>query len=207
MRTPRAGDLGSSEYGRVRKKTLKAEEAGGHVGVDESRPFTVADAKAIAAAAGTGVLDQIGISSDDDRNGRSHSRGGNGDGDGDRILSDGRGPSGSLVVIGDEKRRHPTAVEGGRDRWPVISAAAATRRKALWEPGRRPSVGREDSHERSKAALTKFVDMCMDSVPLQGIVEGVLTAGKKGSSGRCQGVYSIVVVICKKLVVSLMSGG
>lgn len=188
LRTPRAGDLGSSEYGRVRKKTLKAEEAGGHAGVDESRPFTVADAKAIAAAAGTGVFDQIGISSDDDRSSRTNNRGGSGDRDGDRNVSDGRGPSGSLVGIADEKRRHSTAAEGGRDRWPVISAAAATRRKALWEPGRRPSVGREDSHERSKVALTKLVDMCVDSVPLQGIVEGVLMAGKRSSTGRRQGV-------------------
>lgn len=188
LRTPRAGDLGSSEYGRVRKKTLKAEEAGGHAGAEESRPFTVADAKAIAAAAGTGVFDQIGISSDDDRNSRSNSRGGSGDGDGDRNLSHGRGPSGSLGGIGDDKRRHPMAADGGRDRWPVISSATATQRKALWEPGRRPSVGREDSHERSKAALTKLVDTCVESVPLQGIVEGVLTAGKKGTIGRRQGV-------------------
>ena len=163
----RAGDLGSSEFGRIRKKTLKAEEADGLKAgaTDARRVFTAADSR-------RGGVERKGVSS------------GVGRGDSGRSARGGGG-GGRSIAEGDagDKRKHSSGADGGREKWPVISSAPAKRRKALWAPGKRPPAGREDSHALSKAAAERLVDLCVGSLPLQGIAASVLERG--GGTADC----------------------
>lgn len=179
LKVPRANDLGSSEFGRVRKRTLKAEEATSSVssvlaGSSANPSYARRAALALVAEA---EVSAAALKKSGSRRGRSGSF------------------SGSLEI--GEKRKHSGSMEGGRERWPAISVAPQTPPwKPLWPPGKRPKAGREGAHTRSNVAAERLVDACIGAAPLEDIAAVVLL-GRSGKrqrrSGACVRACSLAV--------------
>lgn len=149
----------------MRKKTLKAEEAGPGGGAAgggaKARRAAAAAAAAAANAEATG---------DAKKHGAKGRQG---------------GATATTPSAGDKRRVSESSGGGGKNAWPLVSTApAGPPSKPLWAPGKRPKAGRAGSHARSRVAAEGLVDACVAQGPLEGIAAAVLGSRRSGCR-RC----------------------